>query len=242
MRTTVAAVVAALLVLGCSVAPASSRPTQSRPQPPPPVYVALGASETAGVGTDDPSRDAFPQQIYAHLPRGAVLYNLGIPAETTTKALTDELPAALAARPTLATVFFNVDDLVAGVSPTDFETNLDHIVHALRGNGHTTVLVANTARLDQLPAYGACAAGQPSCPLGGVTLPGPSEIVARIDAYNAVIAHVATTRGALLVDLSAAGAVAAQHPEYVSGDGFHPSTAGAAAIAQAFTSALNHHS
>jgi len=205
------------------------------------VYVAIGASETAGVGTRDPYRDAFPQQLFQRLDPTALMYSFGLPGETTSGALRDELPGALAVRPTLATVWLNVDDLAAGVPVADYETRLDQIVAGLRRAG-AQVLIANTPHLEHMPAYFACRpfppAGSPKCPLGSVTLPPPDEVDTQVQAYNAAIARVALRNGAAVVDLYSAGQVPDQHPEYVSSDGFHPSTAGAAAIAEAFAAAL----
>jgi len=241
---------ALLLAVGaaCSAgpgAPASSGPSFPSPSPrqllPAAVYAALGASETVGVGTRDPARDAFPQQLFQMLGAGSVLYNFGIPGETTQAALRDELPQALAVRPTLATVWFNVDDLVAGVPAADYESRLDQVVGGLRRAGVARVLVANTPQLDHLPAYSACRPspppGSPACPLGSARLPPPDQADSLVLAYNAAAARVAARWGARLVDLYAAGEVPDLHPEYVSGDGFHPSTAGAAAIAATFAAA-----
>jgi acyl-CoA thioesterase I len=214
-----------------------TRSTSGRPV----VYVAIGASETAGVGTRDPFRDAFPQQLFQLLDHTALMYSFGLPGETTKGALRDELPAALAVRPTLATVWLNVDDLAAGVPVADYEARMDQIVGGLRGAG-ARVLIANTPHLDRLPAYFACQpnppARSPKCPLGSVTLPPPDEVDAQVQAYNAAIARVAQRNGATVVDVYAPGQVPDQHPEYLSSDGFHPSTAGAAAIAEAFAAAL----
>src|SRR5262249_13086382 len=161
--------------------------------------------------------------------------------ETTEGALRDQLPGALAVRPTLATVWLNVDDLAAGVPVADYESRLDQIVGGLRGAG-ARVLIANTPHLDRMPAYSACRPnpppGSPKCPLGSVTLPPPDEVDAQVLVYNAAIARVAQRNGGTVVDLYAGGRVAVQPPEYVSGDGFHPSTAGATAIAEAFAAAL----
>src|SRR5205807_10567600 len=46
--------------------------------------------------------------------------------------------------------------LIAGVSPGDYEAELADLVHRLRRNGATRVLVANTPDLDRLPAYLRC--------------------------------------------------------------------------------------
>jgi lysophospholipase L1-like esterase len=205
------------------------------------VYVAIGASETAGIGTEDPAREAFPQRLYRRLGRGAVLYSFGLPGETTAAALRDELPQAVAVKPTLATVWLNVDDLAAGVPVGDYEGRLDQLVGALSRAGMVQILVANTPHLDRLPAYYACRPGPPPgvrCPLGSVTLPPADEVDARVQAYNAAIGRVVARHGATLVDLYAAGEVPEQHPEYVGQDGFHPSAAGAAAIADTFAAAL----
>jgi lysophospholipase L1-like esterase len=205
------------------------------------VYVSLGASETAGIGTQDSPREAFPERFLQLLGPGVTLYNFGTARETTQAALKDELPPALALHPALATVWFNVDDLVAGVPVDDFESRLDQIVGALRRAG-ARVLVANTPQLEHLPAYGACRPNPPpgsvQCPLGSAVLPPPDQVVADEQAYNAAIAAVVAREGATLVDLYAAGDVPDEHPGYVSRDGFHPSAEGAAAIATTFAAAL----
>ena len=59
-----------------------------------------------------------------------------------------------------------------------------------------------------------------------------------MSAYNAAIARVAGQEGAVLVDLHAQGEVPDAHPEWVSSDGFHPSTRGYAAVAAAFAAAV----
>ena len=205
------------------------------------VYVALGASETAGIGTRDSPREAFPERLLQLLGPGVTLYNFGTARETTAAALRDELPPALALHPALATVWFNVDDLVAGVSVDDFESRLDQIVGGLRRAG-ARVLVANTQQLEHLPAYAACRPNPPpgsvQCPLGPVVLPPADQVVADEQAYNAAIAAVVAREGATLVDLYAAGDVPDAHPGYVSRDGFHPSAEGASAIAMTFATAL----
>jgi lysophospholipase L1-like esterase len=193
------------------------------------------------VGTSDPARESFPQLLYLSLPRTAVYYNFGLPGETTAAALKDELPGALAVRPTLATVWFNVDDIAAGVAVDDYEARLDQLVGPLTRGGATRVLIANTPRLDRLPAYLACRPNPPpgaKCALGAITLPPPDQVNALVDAYNAAIARVAARHGAAVVDLASQTTTALdQHPDYLSADGLHPSTKGAAAIANAFLAA-----
>jgi hypothetical protein len=132
---------AALLLGGCSPGPSGPEAAvQGSPPPPGEVYAALGASETVGVGTSDPTRQSFAQLLYLSLPRTALFYNFGLPGETTAAALKDELPGALAVRPTVVSVWFNVDDLVAGVSAADYEARLDQLVGPLTGGGAARVL------------------------------------------------------------------------------------------------------
>jgi acyl-CoA thioesterase-1 len=201
---------------------------------PAPVYVAVGASETTGVGSDQPLRDAWPRVLHrTALPAGSIFVNMGIPGATVSQALAEEADQALSAHPNLVTVWLNVNDMIAGVSPADYEAQLDSLVHTLRRNGTVRVLVANTPPLDQLPAY------QTGRILGG--LPGP-DVVRQLTAdYNAAIARVVQRQGALLVDLFAVGMAAraaGTEATMVSRDGFHPSTAGHASVAEAFAKVL----
>jgi len=189
------------------------------------------------------------------LPMSAVFVNMGIPGATVTQALRDELPQALTVRPALATVWLNVNDIVAGVPAANFERDLDTLVRGLRANGATRVLVANVPPLDELPAYLACRSGTASpantafpantasrAACGdGVSLPGPAALNQTVDSYNAATARVAAQEGASVVDLHALGLAARQSgsaASLVSKDGFHPSTAGHEAVAKAFADAL----
>ena len=218
---------------------AGATPSRSRT---PVVYVAVGASETVGIGAEQGVRQAWPQLLYNDaLPPAAVYYNVGIPGATTAVAQRTELPEALAVHPTIVTVWLNVNDLLAGVTPDAYEAQLDALVHALRQRGSARVLVANTPYLDRLPAVVKCLSASPSqssqCPTGFGTATA-SELNARVDQYNAAITRVVTRQGALLVDLHAQGEVADQHPEWVSADGFHPSELGYVAIAARFEAVL----
>ena len=208
----------------------------------PGVYVAIGASETLGIGAAHPNEEAWPQLFYrSYLPRAVVFYDLGVAAETTAAAIQQELPAALALRPTLVTIWLNVDDIAAGVPVSLYEQRLGDLVRQVRTGGRTRVLVANTPFLNKLPAYAACGpvppAGTPPCPLPGLLLPSATELNVLVDGYNAAVARVAAQEGATLVDLHAQGEVPVAHPDYVSSDGFHPNAAGYAAIAALFGSA-----
>ena len=231
-----------LAVLLTVLVVAATACTVSKPEvlPPPPatgpapVYVAVGASETVGVGSDQPLRDAWPRVLHrSALPPGSVFVNMGIPGATVAQALAHEVAEALAARPNVVTVWLNVNDMTRGVSPAEYERQLDSLVGQLRGDGSIRVLVANTPPLDQLPAYQA----------GRLLdrLPAAEAVQELVADYNAAIARVVERNGALLVDLHAVGMAAraaGTEATLVSGDGFHPSTAGHAAVAEAFAEVL----
>lgn len=236
----VAAPALLLLLASCSVGAAGPVAT-----PPPPVastgrpslvYVAVGASETLGVGAKQSTTDAWTQVFYrTALPRAAVYYNFGVAGDTVSGAQTDQVPGALALSPSLVTVWLNVNDLLAGVPAAKYQGQLGHLVHDLRRGGEAQVMVANTPYLDRLPAYLACHGGPVNqCPPLPLAQLDAAAINARVDEYNAAIATVVREEGAVLVDLHARGETPDTHPEWVSSDGFHPSTAGYAAIGAVF--------
>lgn len=242
-------VVWGLLAVSCTgggSGPAASVPIPSHVPGVPVSYVAVGASETAGVGTFDPLRNAWPRVLWRQtLPSGSTLFDLGVPGSLASQALADQVPEAVAVHPDVATVWLNVNDLVHGVSAPSFGRTLGEIVHRLRDGGRTTVLVANVPHVEVLPIYLACISptGVVAAPLGNVvhcpaeligTVPPPAEVRAAIDAYNRVTARVVRTEGAVLVDLHGLGPLPTERPETIAEDGFHPSNAGAEVVADLF--------
>jgi lysophospholipase L1-like esterase len=232
-RAVLLAVVAVMVAAACDV----SRPEVLPPPAdtgPAPVYVSVGASETTGAGSDQPLRDGWPRVLHRNaMPPGSIHVNMGIPGATVAQALTEEVPATLEARPSLVTVWLNVNDLVQGVSVANYERQLDALVRQLRRGGVTRVLVANTPPLDQLPAY----------QLGRILaeVPAPAAVQALVAEYNEAIARVVQRTGAVLVDLHAAGMAAraaGTEASLIGRDGFHPNTAGHARIAEVFADAL----
>jgi len=246
---TATGLVATLLVIGltaCGPTGAQKETVQpaakSSSSGPRVVYAAIGASETVGIGAEQSARQAWPQLVYNDaLPRTSIYYNFGIPGATAALALEIEVPEALAVHPNLVTVWLNVNDIIAGVTPEVYERQIGELVHALRQQGSARVLIANTPYLDRLPAVVKCLAANPpatsGCPIG-VGTPTIGRLNAQVDSYNAAISRVAAKEGATLVDLHAQGEVADQHPEWISADGFHPSELGYAAVAARFESVL----
>lgn len=214
----------------------SAQPTAPARDGGKPVYVAVGASETVGVGADQPVRQAWPRVLHDAVLRGSTYVNVGVSGSTAGEALTAQLPRALEAQPDVVTVWLAVNDITHLVPVEAYEQQLRTLVHALRQGGRTQVLVGNVPAVQDLPAYRACL---PGAPQGDVTcslpiVPPESQVVATVDRFNAAIDRVAAAEGAEVVDLSARRNLT----RLTSDDGFHPSTRGHRLIARSFARAL----
>ena len=90
-------VVAALCVAVVVALTADDRRTTDGPSRPI-VYVAVGASDTVGVGTTDPSTEAWPVVFVGEaLPQSTRFTNVGVSGSTVAQALTEQVPKAVAA-------------------------------------------------------------------------------------------------------------------------------------------------
>jgi acyl-CoA thioesterase-1 len=227
-RTPLLAVLVTLLASGCFAGRSGTELPVAAPAPRA-VYVAVGASESVGVGADNPVTESWPQVLFrTAMPIGTVFYDVAAAGATVREALADQVPRALELAPTVVTVWLNVNDITAFVPVERYEEDLRTLVHDLRRSGRTRVLLANTPPLDELPA------------LVRLHLPEPA-VAQAVARYDDAIARVAAAEGADLVDLHAAGVTAiadGTFPSLVSGDGFHPSTPGHAAVARAFARVL----
>lgn len=236
----IAAVVVSLVACDGATGPAidaGAPPVEGEPV----VYVAIGASESAGVGTQDPFSQAWPKVLWRDSLPEAVLYDLARPGSTLAEALAEQSSEARRLHPDVVTVWLNVNDLIEEHPVATYERELKRLIFPLTGSG-ATVLVATTPRIDSLPIYLACRPNPPpdgpSCPQPGVALPTPAEVRSMVAGYNDVIRRVAAEAGAIVVDLQLFGDAPAQHPEWIAEDGFHPSARGAEVIAEAFADAL----
>jgi acyl-CoA thioesterase-1 len=252
------AVAAALALSGCGhdAAPTAGRADRSRPvgtqsdqpaaraatvpSPSPsagPTYVAVGASETVGIGADHPKTEAWPRVLHDTTLRRSTFVNVGVSGATVGEALAVQLPVALAAQPDVVTVWLAVNDLTHLVPVRAYEQQLRTLVHELRRDGRTTVLVGNMPPVDRMPAYLACLPGAVAtdvrCQLPIV--PPPAVVRELVASYNAAIARVVQAEAAVPVDLSQGRDLT----RLTSHDGFHPSTAGHRMVAAAFARALS---
>src|SRR5690242_18592232 len=92
-------------------------------------YVAIGASDTFGVGTDDPYEENWATDLAALLGSSHIhLINLGIPGITAHDALRLELPIALDAHADLITIWLGVNDIAANVSTNSYANDLNTLL------------------------------------------------------------------------------------------------------------------
>ncbi len=249
LRSLVVLVVSVLAATACSPDKEAAKPTT--PPKPPLTYVAVGASETTGTGADKPPTEAWPRVLANRLGEGGrqvTFTSLGFNGAQVAEARASSAPKVEAMKPNLVTVWLNVNDLInqlrgLGSTPA-FEQQLGELVHRVRLGGAATVLVANSPALDRLPAYLDCLNPTGTrCllpPAFRAFVPKPEVLNALVDDYNEVTARVVQREGAVLVDLHAASLKAREEgreASLVSADGFHPSTAGHAAVAAVFAEA-----
>jgi acyl-CoA thioesterase-1 len=208
-----------LLLLILATTACATRAQAQRPL----TYVALGASDAVGVGAKDPETEGWVPRLGTRLGPHVRVINLGVSGSTLHQALSEQLQPAVDAQPDVVTVWLAVNDLNARVPLERYAADLDTLLGSLQQT-HTHVYVGNVPDLAALAAY------------RGVD-PGP--LSATVDAWNLVIADSAQRHGATLVDLYAHWQDVAQHPEYLSADGFHPSSEGYAALANVFAQAVD---
>jgi lysophospholipase L1-like esterase len=235
------AVISVAFVSACSAAPAA-RPsvTPARTTPPttaattatpsatanPSVrYVAIGASDSVGVGASDPAKGSWPAIVASRLPAGSPPYtNLGVSGSLALQAVTQQLPGAIAQNPNLVSVWLAVNDLNATVQPASFADALRQIIDGLVQRTGATIFVGNVPDLRTVPVYASA---------------DKTRLLAGIQAYNDAIAAIAARNPdrVKVVDLFT-GSAALVSTATVSQDGFHPSDDGYQLIADRFATVM----
>jgi acyl-CoA thioesterase I len=234
-------VISTALASACSAAPAAgpspTRATTASPSAAPASpsataiassgirYVAIGASDSVGVGASDPAKGSWPAIIASRLPAGSPPYtNLGVSGSLALQAVSQQLPGAIAQRPTLVSVWLAVNDLNATIEPASFAESLGQIVDGLVQKTGATIFVGDVPDLRAVPVY----AGADK-----------ARLFAGIQAYNdAITAIAARTPGRVKVVDLFTGSAALVSTGTVSADGFHPSDEGYQLIADRFASAM----
>ena len=184
------------------------------------LYTALGASDAFGIGAE-PISNGYVYRIRDVLDRQidrVNLINLGIPGAEIDR-IADLLRVFLrtGAQPDIVTVWTGANDIIAGRLVADFEPALDKMLTQLRSDTRAFVVIANIPDLTKLPRFAA--------------RPEPTVTAERVRTFNAAIARQAQRHEIPLVNLF----IQPIESELVSDvDGFHPSNAGHARIAQHF--------
>jgi lysophospholipase L1-like esterase len=190
-------------------------------------YVAIGASDTFGIGTDDPYYQNWASDLGVELGPRVHVINLGIPGILVHDALNLELPIALDSHPALITIWLAVNDIVAKVPVNSYSHDLNLLVSRLQaGIPHVIIAIANVPDLRYLPRF------------SKLTLPAQQALYAQMLQYNAAIGAIAHHHQIILVDLSQQSYNLKNHPEYISSDGFHPNDIGYLQLAELFYHAV----
>lgn len=184
------------------------------------IYLAIGASDAAGVGADPLTRgyvfriaDALDERV------GQVsLASLALPGATA-----EQIGAALkpflesGVEPDLVTVWTGSNDVIQGEDVNDFEDELRDIFERLRDRTDGLLVAANIPDLPELPRFRAD--------------PDHDVTRERIEEFNQAIAAQVDDHGGFLVDLYGEPV----EDDLVSkADGFHPSNEGHRRIAEEF--------
>lgn len=187
-------------------------------------YVAVGASDTFGIGTSDPYMENWPTDLSEKLSQRVHLINLGIPGITLHDALSLELPVAIDSHPQLVTIWLGVNDIADKVPIPSYSRDLDVLLSRLKSQAPSAeVLIANIPDLTLLPYFASY---------------NQLELQSTIAEYNQTIDQKAQQYHAVLVNMSQQNYNLRDHPEYISSDGLHPTDLGYLQIAELFYKTL----
>lgn len=190
------------------------------------VYVALGASDAVGVGADHPSTEGWVPLVTGGLPGRPDLINLGISGARLADVASQELPVAMDAQPDWISLWPGVNDLRDEVSLADFSTQLNALLDQLSRQTRARIILLNIPDLRALPAFASA---------------DPTSLDQTVRQWNSAIDAAARSHGAQVIDLYAHSQEITGHPEDVSSDGFHPSTAGYRLIADLVVKTVRTH-
>ncbi len=185
-------------------------------------YVAIGASDTVGVGATDPATQAWPAVLAARLPSDTRFTRAARGGIVLGDALKVEVSQAIAAKPSLITVWLAANDITRQVPLPTYQEQLDTLLTRLTGETQAQIVLLNLPDL--------------SLVLSPKLVPGGSaELRADVQNWNRIIVATAAPYGdrVLVVDLFAQSSLITSDSSVVSGDNWHPSTKGYAAIAEA---------
>ena len=176
------------------------------------VYVALGDSTGAGVGAREGGYVArLFKRILERRP-GSKLSNLCVSGATSEDLRRSQLDRGVAMNPDLVTVGIGINDIGHGLTLEQFSKNYEEIISTLKQKTHARIVVTNLPDISSAPR-----------------IPGPMrhEYQRQIVQFSERLAEIANRHGVTIFDIhTITKAELPSHPEYFSGDGFHPSDKG----------------
>jgi len=217
-----------LTLSACSQARTTGHNGQSTPSAPRSTtsltYVAIGASETFGIGTDAPYTQNWASDLAMKLGSQVHFVDLGVPGILIHQALQVELPVAVDAHPNVVTVWLAVNDIIGNVPISSYSQDLNLLLSRLQASAPSArIAVANVPDLTLLPYFNNY---------------DQQLLQTQVSAYNSAIASTVSRHHDILVDIYQHWQEISQHPAYISNDGLHPSALGYARLAEVFYQAL----
>jgi lysophospholipase L1-like esterase len=178
------------------------------------VYVGIGASDVVGVGAGDPSSESWVELLAHYFPTNTQLVKLGRSGITLNDANKIEVPQAVSSKPDLVTMWNCVNDATRGIPLSIYTRDLRSALDRLTQDSEAHVILLNLPDLSLL--LPASDSSRRELVRGGIR------------QWNAAMSQVADEYGerVTLVDLFPGSAHVLTRPEFVSGDSFHPSSAG----------------
>ena len=174
-------------------------------------FVALGDSYTIGTSVDAAER--WPQQLADRIPELELVGNLAVNGYTSSDLLTEELPQLDRLQPELVSVLIGVNDVVQGVSDTQYAGNVAVILEEL------------LTRLPPRRILGVATPDYTVTPMGA-EFGEPGERSDAIVRVNAIMREACEHREIRFVPaIFEISQAARDDPALVAADGLHPSGA-----------------
>ena len=175
-------------------------------------YLALGDSTGAGVGARN---GGYVVRIFERMAAqgpGSALTNLCVSGATTSDVLSGQLDRGVAADPKLVTLGIGINDVGHGVTLEQFARNYEEILSRLRSNTNAEIVVINIPDISSAPRI------PPAM---------RTEYHQQILTFNQRLEEIARRHEVKVFDVyTVTHEQLASHPEFYSGDGFHPSDRG----------------
>ncbi|HEV2801641.1 MAG TPA: SGNH/GDSL hydrolase family protein [Pyrinomonadaceae bacterium] len=178
----------------------------------PVVYVAFGDSTGVGIGARGGGYVARVFERIKRVREGSSVRNFCVSGAETADVLRGQLTRLDGTRPTLVTLGIGINDISHGVAPETFARNYEEILTRLRSKTDAPIVATNIPDISHAPR---------------VPVFLHEQVRQRIQLFNTHIAEIAARHNVTVVNAyDMSREVIPNHPEFFSGDGFHPSDEG----------------